>query len=231
MTGKFSVEEVIIYSNRVSAANSFFLNNYAINKYALPPKEMLVAFGQSVTEGSDATNFDSSSYVADIARDMNRDVVNNAFTSSVAVPRGTCTGFPGHNFIDQYPAALSQMANLSTATFLFDFGHNEVSCTDSTWAAQYAAIVNLFISAGVQKNHILIVTGPCYATGGPRPGVETTTYTWTKAVATATGATFVDIYACQFSSFNPAYIAPDGVHLTDRGMLAEAACIEPYIVP
>lgn len=217
----YSVEEVIVYSGPISVTNDSLIRNYLVNKYANPKNKVLMGFGDSIMYGTNATNVDSSSWMALTAKDSLWNIVNWGYGGTVAVSRPGATGVAGRNGTDLYNLPLLEGVDLSSVYLVFEWGTNDIA-TDATWVTGYVGMIQAYLNAGIDTNHIYVCTMPARATGGfaSLSATYQTTYTNTVAVVNATHVRFYDNITYETSTWNSSYMAVDGIHLSDAGEIA-----------
>jgi lysophospholipase L1-like esterase len=226
----YSVEEVIVYSGAITTQNDSLIRAYLVNKYNNPKNKVLMGFGDSIMYGTNATNIDSSAWMALTAHDSAWDLVNWGYGGTVAVSRPGATGVPGRNGTDLYNLPLLQGVDLSSVYLVFEWGTNDVA-TDATWVTGYTNMIQAYLNAGIDTNHIYVCTMPARATGGVASltPTYTTTYNNTLLVVANTHCRFYDNITYESSTWSASYMAVDGIHLTDAGEQAYKAGFEAVL--
>ena len=229
--GFYSVEELIVYKGILSSTDDSLVRDYLVKKYAPVKNKVYLWFGDSITWGAEATNPDSSSFAAIIARDSSGQIVNFAYPSSVAVEiaGGGISGVDGRNGTNLYQIPLQEKIDLSNTFVFFAYGSNDRdNPLNTTYVDSFEIMIQAYLDYGVPANHIMVCTNPARAAGGPAvlSGIDSAMYGTLKTIAADKAVKFFDCWTWEASTWTPSFMYSDGIHLSDAGMRAYAKGVE-----
>jgi len=208
----YDVQELIIYSGKLTENQLEGLTTYFFNKYNLSRADYMICFGDSITLGVMSGQVSSAPYLFQFESDLNLPCYNIGVSGSV-VQSGGGTGLQ-----DLYTNYFRYKS--SKTKVHFQYGTNDAangytsSANVATWKALYKGIIQDFLDEGFLASNLYILTPP-YSTASYVAGNLDEAVTAIQEIASELGINLIDNYnACLSAGLNITS-TPDQIHPND----------------
>lgn len=209
----FDFHEMIIYSGYVSQTDDFNITNYLYIKYALTNYDNIVALGDSITAGNEASVINQLGYMALTAFSKSKNLYNYAIIgASIYGSTGLQTQL------------LKANSYFNNGWVVMNYGTNDV--INSQWIIDYEYFIQQIVSFGYSKSKMIILS-PNYQTG-PASGKVAALPPTISQIASDMGITFCDMWTYT-SNNGGSSLLNDGTHPNDTGHRVMANYLKTFI--
>lgn len=215
----FNITEMLIYSRIIIGKEDEYLRRYLMTKYGIVQNNFIVFFGDSITEGSAASNTYTLSFPSLISIEKGYNFYNYGY-SGAAIHKGP------HSLLQE-----SLNVNASYKGWIcLAYGSNDnvqAGADSILWRITYKSILQRLINRGIDPAKIILATQPyssnvSHVTSGPRARAII------QSLCTELGLNFADCWTATFNGGGDALLT-DGTHPNDAGHRIIADTIEALI--
>lgn len=229
------ISEIMVLDGTIAAVNA--LRNILASFYSITVTDTMVAFGDSVTAGTGASDA-AHRWANIVATTKSWQLVNSGLASTTLQNTtqnsvSTIGGAVDNNGRDTYISRVLQKAPQYVLVLygLNDLRLNDVAFTVALFQNDLGEVVDALIAAGVAATQIVIgsptyIPATSYGLGSPWDGATAQKYTdyiaACSAVATAKGTKYIDVYQWMADNGGDTLISGDNIHPNDAGHAAIA---------
>lgn len=204
------VHEVLFYNRAIYAnsADDLAIKAYLYSKYQFAPNNTLVAFGDSITQGT-GNSTELTKWSSVLAARLGYIDSNQGISSTTMASVG---GVTGQNGRDRYTYQL--MGGSTNDTLVIMYGTNDGN--DTAYQTDYTFVMDQVIAAGYDPNKIVLCSPITRIDSPAGNGGLTGKRNFVQALASSKGCHFADTYQAYINAGTTSLMA-DNTHPNDAG--------------